>query len=94
MPISGRSSGPGLDGQTRRSAWQTWRIRRHSAVVGPHNPFLMSDGIGFDPKSITAERLREEAWRTGEHLLKVGPVPSSTAETAMKQNHNGKEPGT
>ena len=33
-----------------------------------HNPFLMDEGIGFDPKSISAERLREEAWR------KVEPV--------------------
>jgi hypothetical protein len=31
-----------------------------------HNPFLMPDGIGFDPSSISGERLREEAWRTVE----------------------------
>ena len=31
-----------------------------------HNPFLMGDGIKYDPKSIPIERLREEAWRAIE----------------------------
>lgn len=28
-----------------------------------HNPLLMDAGVAFDPKSIPADRLREEAWR-------------------------------
>lgn len=31
-----------------------------------HNPFLTINGIRLDPTSISAERLREEAWRTVE----------------------------
>ncbi|HUG68900.1 MAG TPA: hypothetical protein VMM76_14220 [Pirellulaceae bacterium] len=31
-----------------------------------HNPFLTSNSIRLDPTSISAERLREEAWRTVE----------------------------
>jgi len=30
------------------------------------NPFLMVNGIGLDPGPLSAERLREEAWRTVE----------------------------
>jgi Bacterial archaeo-eukaryotic release factor family 3 len=31
-----------------------------------HNPFLMSEGIHQDPAAISAEQLRQEAWRTVE----------------------------
>jgi hypothetical protein len=31
-----------------------------------HNPFLMGDGIGADPGSISRDQLRQEAWRTAE----------------------------
>ena len=31
-----------------------------------HNPFLMSDGIKLDPQSISADRLRAEAWQVME----------------------------
>jgi len=30
------------------------------------NPFLMAEGIGLDPASISAERFREEAWKVVE----------------------------
>jgi Bacterial archaeo-eukaryotic release factor family 3 len=51
-----------------------------------HNPFLMSDGIGFDPKSITAERLREEAWRTVEpqYLERLSKLVSDFGEAQSK----------
>ena len=51
-----------------------------------HNPFLMADGIGFDPKSIPADRLREEAWRTAEprYLERLSKLASDFGEAQSK----------
>lgn len=42
-----------------------------------HNPFLLAEGINLDPQSISADRLRAEAWRVMEpqyleRLTKLG----------------------
>jgi hypothetical protein len=31
-----------------------------------HNPYLMIEGIRLDPEAVTADRLREEAWKVME----------------------------
>ena len=56
-----------------------------------HNPFLMGEGIHFDPKSIPAERLREEAWRTVEprYLERLAKLVSDFGEAQSKYLGSG-----
>ncbi len=51
-----------------------------------HNPFLLADGIGLDPNSISPERLREEAWRTVEpqYLQRLAKLVGNFEEAQSK----------
>ncbi len=52
-----------------------------------HNPFLLEDGVDYDPASISNERLREEAWRVIEpqYLQKLESLKDDYQLAASKQ---------
>lgn len=51
-----------------------------------HNPFLMSEGIALDPESISADRLREEAWQVVEpqYLKRLAKLVDKFEEAQSK----------
>jgi hypothetical protein len=52
-----------------------------------HNPFLMGDGIGADPGSISRDQLRQEAWRTAEpqYLKRLSNLVNDFEQARSKQ---------
>ncbi len=56
-----------------------------------HNPFLLDDGLEYDPPSISANRRRQEAWRAVEpqYLQRLENMADDFQEAQAKQLGSG-----